>query len=655
MKRHLPALSASLLASLLLACLGASLVAARPTEPVREPAVAGAAAERAEAAPLAPLAPLQGATGGSASACSVALRETIRPEQPRVCDSADVTVTLAVSCPTHLPVRLVVAIDRSKSIADPSVSDILKQIQQNLRKALDEIDFDLDPETKGAVLSHGFRVTVETELTNEQGRVLGAANGVRFLASDLGEDPGEAIDAASQMLENARRPGVSPIEIILLYGDGCDVSVAGCEQAARAAGARAKGKGINVMAVCYTESDRETCNSSYRQIVSSRDFYFEGRQASRVPPAVADLIAQGDTLALDSLSLLEWLGPDIQYQAGSGQPAPVLALPRITFGFAGLGRGQVATATYRIQPGKEGTLPLRTEGSQASFVDSLGRTADPVKVPTRDLAVGPCIVETPTPTLTPTPEPSETPTITPTPEVSPTPEPSETPTAPPASATPRPSATPATVLAYLPLVARRVCKVEVRSTDVVLVVDASSSMAQASGGQAKIEAARQAASRFVGLLDPDTDRAAVVAFNRDVRLVSPLTDDVAALQAAIASIATDSGTRIDLALDRAIDQLAEEGGLGREADNAVIVLLTDGRPDGGTEDAVLAAAERARTAGITIYAVGLGEDVDPELLRQVATRGELYLEAPSADDLAAIYAGLAGDLPCPGGVILGRP
>ena len=110
------------------------------------------------------------------------------------------------------------------AIADPSVSDILKQIQQNVRKVLDEIDFDLDPETKGAVISHGFRVTVETELTHDKGRVLGAANGVRFLASDLGEDPGEAIDAASQMLENARRPGISPIEIILLYGDGCDAS-----------------------------------------------------------------------------------------------------------------------------------------------------------------------------------------------------------------------------------------------------------------------------------------------------------------------------------------------------------------------------------------------------------------------------------------------
>ncbi|MCB0215165.1 MAG: VWA domain-containing protein [Chloroflexi bacterium] len=650
MKHPLPALSASLLACLTIGLLGTGLVAARPDAPAAAPKGAADGGS-----PAAPLAPLQGATGGSASACSLALRETLQPEQPRICDSADVTVTLALSCPTHLPVRLVVAIDRSKSIADPSVSDILKQIQQNVRKVLDEIDFDLDPETKGAVISHGFRVTVETELTHDKGRVLGAANGVRFLASDLGEDPGEAIDAASQMLENARRPGISPIEIILLYGDGCDATVAGCEQAARAAGARAKGKGMHVMAVCYTESDRETCNSSYRQIVSNRDFYFEGRQASRVPPAVAGLVAQGGALGLDTLSLLEWLGPDIQYQAGSGRPAPVLALPRISFGFAGLSRGQVVTASYTIRPGREGRLPLRVAGSQASFVDSLGRSADPVPVPLRDLEVGPCIVETSTPTATPSPEPTETPTVTPTPEVSPSPPPSATPTEPPASVTPPPSATPQTVRAYLPLVARRVCKVAERSTDVVLVVDASSSMDQISGDRSKIEAARQAASRFVGLLDPDSDRASVIAFNHEARLVSPLIDDLAALQAAIASIATDSGTRIDLALDRAVDQLVEAGGLGREADNAVIVLLTDGRPDGGTEAAVLAAADRARRAGITIYAVGLGEDVDPELLRRVATRGELYLEAPSADDLAAIYAGLAGDLPCPGGVILGRP
>ncbi len=640
-----------LVAAAIVTALGAGLVAARPADDLAGPASA-AAPER----PAAPLAPAQGSTGGSPSACSVAVSETLSPENPRICDTGDVTVTMAVSCPTHLPVRLVIAIDRSKSIADPSVSDILSQIQRNVRQVLDELDFDLDPETKAAVVSHGFRVTVETELTNEKSRVIGAANGIRFLSSDLGEDPGEAIEAGMQMLEDERRPGVSPIEIILLYGDGCDETVAGCEQAARAAGSRAAGKGMHVFAVCYTESDRETCNTSYRQIVSNRDYYFEGRQASRLPAEIADLVDQGENLVLDELSLREWLGPDVSYVDGSGQPAPRVAGPRITFDFAGLGlgRGQVATATYKIQPGVEGTLPLRTEGSQVTFEDSLGRSIDPIEVPTRDLEVGPCIVETPTPSVTPTPEPTETPTITPTSEHSPTPEPTDTATTVPATATSTVTPTPETVTAYLPLVARRVCKLEARTTDVVLVIDASSSMEQQSGEQRKIDAAKQAAKSFVGLLDPNTDRAGVVAFDRGVTRVSTFGTrlDVEQLRAFIDTITTGEGTRIDLALQMAGQQLWDSG---RDADNQIIVLLTDGLPDGGTEGLVLDAAGTAKDSGIMIYTIGLGTDVDPHLLRQVASRPDLYLEAPSADQLEAIYAELAGNLPCPGGVIIGQP
>jgi Mg-chelatase subunit ChlD len=664
--RLAPVLLASLYAVSTLSILAAGLALSRPTAAAatdQQPRILSDLAAHSGSSdpkrPIAPLGPSQGSSGGSPSACSVAISEAIAPEKPRICDQAAVTMTMAVSCPIHLPVHIVIAIDRSKSIADPTVSDILRRIQQNVRQVLDEIDFDLDKENQGAVISHGFRVTVETDLTNQKSRVMGAANGVRFSTGDLGEDPGLAVNTAAQMLEDARRPGVSPIEIILLYGDGCDPSVNGCEQTARAAGARAKGKGMHVMAVCFTESARETCNSSYRQMVSDRSYYFEGRQASRVPPAVADLVDQGKQLVLSELNLLEWLGPDIQYIAGSGQPAPKLSLPRIQFAFTNLGRGQVATATYEIQPGMEGSLPLRAEGSQLDFVDSLGRTGAAQTLPLRDLDVGPCIVETATPTITPSPEPSSTPTRsptqtrTPTPEVSPSPEPSATNPRPPASATATATSTPETVLAYLPLVARRICKVQVHTTDVVLVIDASSSMEQESGGQTKIAAAKQAARTFVGLLDPATDRAAVVSFHNEATFLARPTSDLAALVSAIAGIQTDQGTRIDLALEMAAFGLDPEMGTGRGADQEVIVLLTDGRPDGGTEGSAQEAAAWARSAGITIYTVGLGADVDPDLLRQLASRPEFYLEAPSADALEAIYAELARALPCPDGVLFG--
>ncbi len=591
------------------------------------------------------------------SACAVqSITTTLRPAAPRLCDSPEVSVTLGITCPPVLPVHLVIAIDRSKSIADPAVSQIIKDIQRSAREVIDALDFEAHPENKIGVLSHGFRVTVETELTHQKSRAIGAINGVKYQANDLGEDPAKAVDEARKMLEDDRGTG-SPLEIILLYGDGCDASVAGCAAASKRAAAQADSRGMAVMLMCYKDSTRETCATSYRQMASQNNYYFENE--SQIPNRVTDLTDQGKQLKVDALAFLEKLAPGFSFVAGSGVPAPQVSGQDLTFNFKDLLPGQVISAKYRVQPKAEGKQPLRG-ASTVNLTDSLNRAGDPLTVPSHEVSVGPCVVETPTPTTTPTtpatatrtpsatPRASDTPAATRTPADTPVPTQTRTPTrAPSATAT----ATPAVVAVYLPITMRQVCKPGEVHTDVILIIDASSSMREPSGTTTKIDAARKAALDFVDNLKLGKDQAAVLSFNAQARLDLPLSRDRAALERAINGISTAAGTRIDLALERAGQELAS--GRPIAGNNRAVILLTDGRTDAGTADRALAAAAALKNGKAAIYTIGLGADVDAAFLRQVATSPSMYLEAPTADQLAGIYDAIAGTLPCPGGVFWG--
>jgi Ca-activated chloride channel family protein len=193
---------------------------------------------------------------------------------------------------------------------------------------------------------------------------------------------------------------------------------------------------------------------------------------------------------------------------------------------------------------------------------------------------------------------------------------------------------------YLPqLYARDGCVPSSRPVDVVLVVDTSSSMTPD-----KLALARSAASGFVDLLALPRDRGAIVAFDSEARTVQMLTTDRSALHTALGSLSTSVGTRIDLGLGEGLAAVA--GVDARAGADPVLVLLTDGRPDGGTHQQVLTMAELARDLGVVVYTIGLGEDVDAELLKEVAGQHDRYFPAPTAADLARIYGAVAKRIPC---------
>jgi Mg-chelatase subunit ChlD len=172
-------------------------------------------------------------------------------------------------------------------------------------------------------------------------------------------------------------------------------------------------------------------------------------------------------------------------------------------------------------------------------------------------------------------------------------------------------------------------------------------------GRTKLEAAVAAARTFLDQLHFDRgDQAALVAFNSTATLLAPLTTDRGALNAALAGIATAQYTRLDLGIAAARTELA--GPHHQAANTPVMVVLTDGRANPVPVSAAEAEARAAKDAGVVVFTIGLGTDLDIEALRSMATRPEYFYAAPDAEALAGIYRGIAVAIPCPVADFWGR-
>lgn len=176
------------------------------------------------------------------------------------------------------------------------------------------------------------------------------------------------------------------------------------------------------------------------------------------------------------------------------------------------------------------------------------------------------------------------------------------------------------------------CPSESLPLDVVLVVDRSGSMEGP-----KIEAARSVGADFAAELDFRKARAATVLFATQAELTQVLTDDAAAVIRGVAQARAGGGTNIADALALAGEELT--GPRAQPDGRKAVVLLTDGKPDGGLDPRgrALSQAATLRAAGVAVYAIGLGADVDGALLGQIAGDPTRYFQAPSAAELAGIY------------------
>lgn len=142
-----------------------------------------------------------------------------------------------------------------------------------------------------------------------------------------------------------------------------------------------------------------------------------------------------------------------------------------------------------------------------------------------------------------------------------------------------------------------------------LIIDRSGSMS----GE-KLELAKAAAKASSDLLGPK-DYVSVVAFDSESYPVVPIQSagNSAGIAAAIASITAGGGTNIAPAMEEALRQLGAS-----EAKIKHVILLTDGVSNPGPFYELTSEMARAK---ITVSTVGIGADIDRDLLTQIAQWG----------------------------------
>ncbi|MBP3040684.1 VWA domain-containing protein [Bacillaceae bacterium Marseille-Q3522] len=134
---------------------------------------------------------------------------------------------------------------------------------------------------------------------------------------------------------------------------------------------------------------------------------------------------------------------------------------------------------------------------------------------------------------------------------------------------------------------------------------------------------KQTAKEFVDKLD-DNDTAAVIDFDHEATVNCNLTNNKKQIKACIDSIDSSGGTDIGEGMRYAIDEVKQS-----DSEVKYIILLTDGQ---GYYDESL--TQEAKDLGIVVYTIGLGDDIDEELLTRIAEgTGGKYYYAETADEL----------------------
>ena len=221
-------------------------------------------------------------------------------------------------------------------------------------------------------------------------------------------------------------------------------------------------------------------------------------------------------------------------------------------------------------------------------------------------------------------------------------------------------------------------EVESEPLDIMLVIDVSDSMNQSdiTGGDTKLDKARQAAQEFVEQFqDYANARIGLISYSTQAEVKSELKymqdpHHYQDLLDQIENLSADGSTNIAAAIDI---NLSPNVWTQIEADDPprYLVLLTDGlptvqnNPDGSTTRCIevprdqaqdcldqaqqqsLEAAEQAKSGDyqVEIFTIGLGQEpnIDQNLLRQLSSdeSDDHYFHSPTSDQLSQIYHQIA--------------
>jgi Ca-activated chloride channel family protein len=200
-------------------------------------------------------------------------------------------------------------------------------------------------------------------------------------------------------------------------------------------------------------------------------------------------------------------------------------------------------------------------------------------------------------------------------------------------------------------------KVPKESAVIMLVVDVSASMDATDVSPTRLQAAADAAARFVQGVPPGFE-VGLVAFDRQAQLLATPSTDHATVAAAIEQLRTGPGTATGEGVYTALDAIdvalkasgarpiATNGGASTEKPSATIVLLSDGATTTGRS--VEGAAEAASADHVPVNTIAYGTpngtvEVDGELV-PVPADVEAMRELADATDGSSFTAESAGQL-----------
>lgn len=170
-------------------------------------------------------------------------------------------------------------------------------------------------------------------------------------------------------------------------------------------------------------------------------------------------------------------------------------------------------------------------------------------------------------------------------------------------------------------------------TDIVLAMDVSESMTNEDIRPSRFEAAKSTAIDFIQ--NRQQDNMGLVIFAGQALSIMPLTNDLVALQTAVASVKMNNmlgnGTAIGDGLVSSINRV-----LNGQAKSKSIILLTDGTNNTG-DVAPSTAAEIAAQKGIKVYTIGIGRDgkaVVPDPYGMGQTTIETSIDEDALKDIA---------------------
>jgi Ca-activated chloride channel family protein len=200
--------------------------------------------------------------------------------------------------------------------------------------------------------------------------------------------------------------------------------------------------------------------------------------------------------------------------------------------------------------------------------------------------------------------------------------------------------------------------VPVERASIMLTTDYSGSMESTDVPPSRLQAARDAANRFLDEV-PAAVRVGLVAFNHAARLAESPTTDRAAVRSMISALRPSGGTATGEALAVSLGVLARQTDADGVRVPSAIILLSDGTSVRGRKPQEL--AQRAKDLKIPIYTVTLGTPAgtiqvprdngtmrtvavppDPNESREVAEiSGGRAFTADTAQNLSAVYEQLS--------------